>query len=63
MLIIPFVLCYAYHIPGSIPFFMLTVGAGEVLSCVVLGQLLISVLRPLRGVIFKEDEEAGRRGE
>ena len=40
-LIIPFVLTYAYHIPGGIPFFMLTVGLGELISCMGLGQLLL----------------------
>ena len=54
-LIIPFILSYAYHIPGGIPFFMLTVGAGEFLSCMVLGQLLISALLKVRGRIFAED--------
>ena len=43
-LIIPFVLVYAYHIPGGIPLFMLTVGLGEVLSCGVLGYFLGSAL-------------------
>lgn len=51
-LIIPFVLSYAYHIPGGIPYFMLTVGAGEVISCMVLGQILLSALKPFRGRIF-----------
>jgi len=55
-IIIPFVLRYAYHIPGSIPFFMLTVGAGEVISCFIFGQILISVLNPIRGTIFNVDE-------
>ena len=54
-LIIPFILSSAYHIPGGIPFFMLTVGAGEFLSCMVLGQLLISALLKVRGRIFAED--------
>jgi len=44
-LIIPFVLSYAYHIPGSIPYFMLTVGIGEVISCGVLGYLLLLSLK------------------
>lgn len=39
-LIIPFVLSYAYQIPGSIPYFMITVGCGEVISCGVLGLCL-----------------------
>lgn len=51
-LIIPFVLTYAYHIPGSIGLFMLTVGAGELISCMGLGQLLLQVLLPLRGKLF-----------
>ena len=55
-IIIPFVLRYAYHIPGSIPFFMLTVGAGEVISCFIFGQILISVLNPIRDTIFNADE-------
>ena len=55
-LIIPFVLSYAYHIPGGIPYFMLTVGAGEVISCMLLGQLLLSALLPFRGRLFTPQE-------
>ena len=54
MLIIPPVLTFAYHIPGGIPFQMLTVGAGEVICCFVFGQILISALQPLKGKIFPE---------
>lgn len=56
-LIIPFVLSYAYHIPGSIPFFMLTVGIGELISCLVFGQILITALEPFRNVLFESREE------
>ena len=52
-IIIPFVLTYAYGIPGGIPFFMLTVGAGEVLSCGVLGMILLFALQRYRNIIFK----------
>ena len=55
MLIIPFVLTYAYHIPGGIPLFMLTVGLGELISCMGLGQLLLQVLMPFRGRFFGPD--------
>lgn len=55
-LIIPFVLSYAYHIPGGIPYFMLTVGAGEVISCMLLGQILLSALLPFRGRLFTPQE-------
>ena len=44
-LIIPFVLTYAYGIPGGIPYFMLTVGIGEVISCGILGSILFSLLK------------------
>lgn len=56
-LLVPFVLSYGYGIPGSIPFFMLTVGIGEVISCYVLGVLLMTVLGKYRNVIFKQDIE------
>ena len=55
MLIIPFILTYAYHIPGGVPLFMLTVGIGELISCMGLGQILLQVLRPLRDRIFAQD--------
>lgn len=51
-LIIPFVLTYAYHIPGGVPLFMLTVGLGELISCMGLGQILLQALLPFRGRLF-----------
>ena len=45
VLIVPFVLVYAYGIEGTLPFFMLTVGIGEIISCGVLGYLLLAFLR------------------
>ena len=51
-LIVPPVLYFAYRIPGSIPYFMLTVGIGELLSCGVLGLLLLFVLQRYRNYIF-----------
>ena len=55
-IIIPFILYYAYKIPGSIFYFMITVGAGEVLSCGVLGMLLLFILNRYRKYIFGEDD-------
>lgn len=51
-LIVPPILYFAYLIPGSIPYFMLTVGIGEVLSCGVLGTLLLLALQKYRKYIF-----------
>ena len=53
MLIVPFVLAYVYRFEGSIPYFMVTVGIGEVLSCGVLGMMLHGVLNRYKDVIFQ----------
>ena len=50
-IIVPFVLYYAYGIPGSISYFMLTVGIGEIISCGVLGLILYSGIK--KANIFK----------
>ncbi len=47
-LIVPFVLQYAYGAPGSIGYFMLTVGIGEVISCGILGIFLMIGLKKNR---------------
>lgn len=54
MLIVPFVLRYAYGVPLPIPLMMGTVGIGEMISCGVLGLLLYKALYPHRKSIFKE---------
>lgn len=53
--IVPFVLAYVYQFPGSIPYFMLTVGAGEIISCGILGMILLTVLNKYKNVIFKKE--------
>ena len=52
--IVPFVLRYAYGVVLPIPFLMFTVGIGEVVSCGILGNCLISVLGRYRSRIFKQ---------
>ena len=63
VLIIPWVLRYAYGLIWmwngkdlSIPFYMLTVGAGEVICCCVLGSILLNALYPVRRAIFRNEE-------
>lgn len=56
-LIVPFVLRYAYGIPGPIPLMMLTVGIGEVLSCGVLGMLLYFALHKRREAVFRSHQQ------
>ena len=53
--IVSFILTYAYHIPGGIPLFMLTVGTGELISCMGLGQILLQALLPFRRRLFDFD--------
>lgn len=53
-IMIPFILSYAYKFEGSLPFFMLTVGIGEILSCGVLGMLLYFTLFKYRKQLFGE---------
>ena len=52
-LIVPFVLAYVYHLEGTIPYFMLTVGIGEILSCGVLGMAFLFSLEKHGKNLFK----------
>ena len=51
-IIVPFVLAYVYQFEGSIPYFMLTVGIGEIISCGILGLLLHGVLGKYKKYLF-----------
>ena len=52
-IIVPWILRYAYALTLPIPFMMLTVGIGEVISCGLLGLVLLFVLNNYRHIIFK----------
>ncbi|MBP3544152.1 MAG: QueT transporter family protein [Lachnospiraceae bacterium] len=59
MAIVPFVLRYAYGfvfeyqgMDLSIPFYMLTVGIGEIICCCLLGSLLLRALNKHRSLLF-----------
>lgn len=65
-IIIPFVLFYGYGFTSawvvngmdlSIPFYIVTVGAGEVISVCILGSILLRALLPVRKFIFPTLEE------
>ena len=51
-LIIPFVLAYAYGVEDGIPYLMLTVGVGEIISCGILGIILLKLLKQYKNQIF-----------
>jgi uncharacterized membrane protein len=52
-LVVPFVLKYGYAVPLPIPFMMLTVGIGEIISCGVLGMIVLFALDKYKSIIFK----------
>ena len=54
-LIIPFILAYVYQFEGSLPYFMITVGIGEIISCGILGILLLNILQKYAPRIFRMD--------
>lgn len=53
--IVPFVLRYAYEVNLPIPLLALYVAIGEIISCYLLGELLIALLQK-RKVKFDKDE-------
>lgn len=52
MIIVPFVLYYGYGVNLPIPLMMLTVGAGEVISCGVFGMIILTALSKTGIAIF-----------
>ena len=52
IVIVPFVLHYGYGINLPIPILMITVGIGEVISCAVLGMVLLNALSKYGTMIF-----------
>ena len=55
MIIIPFVLIYVYGLTDAYWFLFLTVGIGEIISCGVIGMILLFALEPVKNVIFKKE--------
>lgn len=51
-IIVPFVIFYGYGTPIPIPLLMLTIGAGEVIGCGILGLLLAKGLERMPSGIF-----------
>ena len=51
-LIVPFVLIFGYGVPDVWWYLVLTVGAGEVVSCGILGMVLLSALKKHAARIF-----------
>ena len=52
MIIVPFVLRFAYGATDAFPFMMATVGAGEIISCYLLGMILYGALKKMNHTLF-----------
>ena len=52
--IIPWILKTAYGLQDAYWYLAATVGIGEVISCGVLGMILMTALMPLKNILFKE---------
>ena len=56
-IIIPWVIKYAYGEAQPIPFMMLTVGLGEILTAGIMGMILLFALERVKPYIFRSDNE------
>ena len=54
IVVVPFILRYAYGVLLPIPFMMLTVGIGEIISCGVLGMIVYTALHKYQYILFKK---------
>lgn len=54
-IIVPLILAFCYMAEGTIPFFMLTVGIGEVLSAYGMGIILYQALKKYKNVLFQRN--------
>ena len=52
--IVPWILKTAYGLADAYWYLVVTVGIGEIISCGVLGLMLMTALMPIRNVLFKE---------
>ena len=52
MINVPFVLRFAYGATDAFPFMIATVGAGEIISCYLLGMILYGALKKMNHTLF-----------
>ena len=56
--LVPFVLRYGYSVNLPIPLMMLTVGAGEIISCGIFGMVLLTALSKYKNTLFGKQAAA-----
>ncbi len=61
IIVVPLVLAYVYQFEGSLLYFAITVGIGEIISCGVLGMILLNVLNKNVHVLFHQYEESAAK--
>lgn len=54
VMIVPWVLRFAYAVPDAIPYLMFTVGVGEAITCGAVGTTLLLALEHHRSAVFAE---------
>ena len=54
-IIIPWVLKTAYNLSDAYWYLFATIGLGELISCGILGMILLFALRPIRGILFQKN--------
>lgn len=61
IIVVPLVLAYVYQFEGSLMYFAVTVGIGEIISCGILGMILLNVLNKNVHVLFHQYEESAAK--
>lgn len=54
-IIVPYVLRFAYGMDAAIPYLMISVGTGEIISCYILGLLLLFALERFGNPLFQNE--------
>lgn len=54
-IIVPYVLRFAYGMEAAIPYLMISVGTGEIISCYILGLLLLFALERFGNPLFQSE--------
>jgi uncharacterized membrane protein len=55
--VVPFILIHGYGVPDAWWYLAVTVGAGEIITCGILGMLLLFTLNKYKNVIFRPHQK------
>ncbi len=57
-IIVPLVLRFGYGVPLPLPLLMVFIAIGEIISCYLLGELVLTFLLPYAGMLFGTEDSA-----